>query len=116
MATHQSTHQNQRMARHLEQLRDYAKRIIVDGERLDPDEEYDRMYRMREFLSIGASFKCTGGELASLLYNGLFEIKRGCGCFSCKMRKAHEQPADPAHDVNDVSPGQEADSSVGRPN
>ena len=114
MATHPSTHGSENMARHLEQLRDYAKRVIVDGKRLDPDEEYDRMYRMREFLSIGASFKCTGSELASLIYSGLFEVKRGC--FSCKMREWHKQQGDSAHDVNDVTPGQEADSSAGRLN
>ena len=70
---------------------------------------------MREFLSIGASFNCTGSELASLIYSGMLEVKRGCGCFSCKMRKWHEQQRGSAHDVNDVTPGQETVSYARRP-
>ena len=77
------------MAKHLECLRGYAERVFVNGETLSPDEEEDRGFRMREFVTTGISFKCTERELVTLLYKGLFAVKRCCpgaGCFPARIR------------------------------
>ena len=80
------------MVQHRIALADYARRVLVDGGFLDRNEEADLAVRMREFLAVGISFKCTEGELVKLLYQGLFRGHLGCDCFTCKSRRTAEQP------------------------
>ena len=57
---------------HLTALRDYATRILVNGDILTPREEEDRDLRMHQFLDMHASYQCTEKEAVSLLYRGFF--------------------------------------------
>ena len=84
------------MAEHLEALRGYARRAIIEGVTLSPSEDRDKAIRVREFMCIGASFGCTGRELVSLLYKDIYKdiSRRGCDCSSCRSRKsAGQQPS-----------------------
>lgn len=74
------------MAQHQAALRHYAKRIVLQGEILSPQEENEGMQRMREYLAMGHSFDLTPKELVAVLYRGFFTIKRGCGCPGCRAR------------------------------
>ncbi|MFQ5874940.1 MAG: hypothetical protein ACE5JL_14255 [Dehalococcoidia bacterium] len=74
---------------HLAVLRDYATRVLRQGESLTPTEEADRTSRMAEFRAIGSSFKLTDHEMVVLVYKGLLTPKRGCACYSCSRRIAH---------------------------
>ena len=71
---------------HLAALRDYAGRVLVQGDSLSDTEEQDRAQRMHEFLSIGKSFKLNSREMAVLLYKGLLVPKLSCGCTTCRKR------------------------------
>ena len=73
---------------HLAVLRDYATRVLIQGESLTPTEEADRKIRMAEFRATGSSFKLTDHEMVVLLYRRLLTPKRGCGCYSCSRRIA----------------------------
>ena len=59
------------MARHPAALREYARRVIVHGEYLAPDEEGDKDRRMEEFLATGRSFRLTDREMVAIIYRGL---------------------------------------------
>lgn len=59
------------MAQHPAALRDYARRVMVHGENLSPEEEGDKDRRMEEFLTAGRSFRLTDREMVSLIYRGL---------------------------------------------
>ena len=54
------------MAKHLECLRGYAERVFVNGETLSPDEEEDRAFRMREFVTTGVSFRSSTQSLSQV--------------------------------------------------
>ena len=61
------------MAQHLSVLRAYARQVIVQDEPLILCERQDKSRRLREFVAIGASYKCTEKELVGLLYRGMFQ-------------------------------------------
>ena len=93
MTTSLTVSPREEIAEHLERLQGYARRVVAKGETLSPAEEEDRVRRMREYLAIGVSFRCTRQELVGLLYKGLFEAKRGCGCFNCRSRAGEAMPS-----------------------
>ena len=72
---------------HLSALKNYARRVVEHGEELSPAESYDQAYRMEEFLAVGCSFNLTHKEMVRLLFGGLFEAKRECGCHSCRSKE-----------------------------
>ena len=74
------------MAEHLASLRGYAVRVLLQGESLDPTEEAEWSGQMQEYLAVGDSFKLTRRELVALLYEGLLNERRTCGCHSCRAR------------------------------
>ena len=74
------------MAQHQTTLRHYAKRVVLQGEILSPQEEHARMQQMREYMAIGHSFGLTPKEFVAVLYRGLFVSRRGCGCPNCRAR------------------------------
>ena len=91
MTTQLSANPKQIMANHLAALQHYARRVVVQGEILAPPDEDDITARMREYLTIGISLKCTEKELVRLVYKGLFEAKRGCDCPGCLARISGDQ-------------------------
>ena len=60
------------MTQHLTCLRGYARRVLVNDEELLLHEEEDKSFRMRKFIAIAMSYKCTEKEMVGLLYNGIF--------------------------------------------
>ena len=72
---------------HLSALKEYVQRVVVHGEELSPVESYDQAYRMEEFLAVGCTFNLTYKEMTHLLFGGLFDAKRECGCPSCRSRE-----------------------------
>ena len=87
MAALISTDTKSLMEQHLVALRAYARRLLLIGEALTTQEEDDKSNRLREFMTIGTSLKLTQNELVALLYRGLFDTKRGCGCPRCQARQ-----------------------------
>ena len=64
-------------AQHLTALRDYATRILVNGDILTPREEEDRDLRMHQYLETLTSYRCTEKEAVSQLYRGFFPVGHG---------------------------------------
>ena len=67
-----SAQPTQRMAQHLAALRVYAKRVLEDGDALSIQEEQDKAVRLREFITMAGSYRCTEKEIVSLIYKGCF--------------------------------------------
>ena len=74
-------------ADHLSVLRFYAKKYLLDGEKLSLQEDADRLARLQKFAAIGLAYQCTYKDLVTLLYVEVFQKKRGCDCYSCKRRR-----------------------------
>ena len=74
------------MVRQISALRGYASKAILHGNSLAPDEEADQSDHMREFMATGESFSLTEKEMVDLIYSGLFQNRRECGCHSCRTR------------------------------
>ncbi len=68
-------------------LREYARRSVVHGEELAPNEAADQTRRMEAFLAVGGSFNLTYKEMVHQIYDGLDSEKRECGCHSCRSRR-----------------------------
>ena len=68
-----SARPKEQMAELLVTLRDYAKRVLVQGDLLTFYEARDKSSRMRQFLQMGADYKCTGKEMIGLVYGALLK-------------------------------------------
>ena len=67
----------ERFVNHLGTLRQYASRVLVQGELLTPWEDADREARLDDFFAVGISFDCTYRELAkAILKSGLAHWNR----------------------------------------
>ena len=75
------------MEGHLEALREYAWRVLREGQALIAQEQQDKANRLRDFLAIGGSFKLTERELVTLLYRHILDPRPGCRCAACEARK-----------------------------
>ncbi|MCI0440058.1 MAG: hypothetical protein L0177_13155 [Chloroflexi bacterium] len=72
MTAYSSTERIEQFFNHLSTLKDYAQRVIADGDVLDEEEEQDRAERMRQFMEIGGSFDLNEKEMVSIIYRELF--------------------------------------------
>jgi len=70
----------------LASLREYAARVLTQGERLSTPEEQDVAAQVDELFAVGSAFRLTRAEIAALLFRGLLRARRGCGCHSCRAR------------------------------
>ncbi len=86
MTTSLATAPTELMRRHASILRDYARRVFIDGGSLDIDEDRDRIRRVNEFRATGTSFKLTEKEMVKLVLAGAFGRKARCGCPTCRGR------------------------------
>ncbi len=68
-------------------IRDYAKRMVIKGETLEPEEVADQMACMRDFLTMGEDFGLTQKEMVGLVLGRSSEKTPDCGCHSCNARK-----------------------------
>ena len=57
---------------HLSTLRQYAERVFIDQQVLDPNEQADKLTRMREFLDVGELCEFTERHLVILVLGDLF--------------------------------------------
>ena len=62
----------ERMENHLAALKQYAERVLAQGDFLTPWEEADKAARMEDFFDIGASFECTHRDLVSIIIRDSF--------------------------------------------
>jgi hypothetical protein len=69
-----STDRIEQFFHHLAILKEYAKRVIVSGNPLTPEEEQDRADRIQEFLNIGLPFDLTEKDMVTILYHELFSV------------------------------------------
>ena len=79
-----SEHSDEPISQHLEVLRDYAKRVITDGERLSPGEETHRDLVFETITELGGSFRMTEREIVSLILRGVFLDAPPCWCSKCR--------------------------------
>ena len=61
------------LAQHLETLREYGKRVLIDGDSLTVGEAQDKTARLEEFLAIADSYGCNEKEMVRLLFKGFFK-------------------------------------------
>ena len=72
MASPASTSPIEAMFVHLPVLRNYAKKMIQREEILTENEDWDRLYRLREFRAIGDTLNWTEREVVVLLLRQAF--------------------------------------------
>ena len=72
LTAYSSTERIEQFFNHLSTLKDYAQKVIADGDALDEDEESDRVARLNEFMEIGSSFDLNKKEMISIIYRELF--------------------------------------------
>ncbi len=80
-----------RLAQHLVVVRGYARRVILHGETLTPDEELDKARRIRECMELGSSFELSEKEVVSLLYKEVFGHVKKCNCPTCQAQQGSGQ-------------------------
>lgn len=78
---------NEKVAEHLEVLRGYARKVLVDGEPLSHLEQVDKSVRLSEFVNLGISFKLTLKEMIALILKNVYHKPTRCGCHSCVSRE-----------------------------
>ena len=74
------------VAEHVEVLRGYAQRVLIEGKSLSAEEESDKEGRVSEFLAMGSCLKLTGREMVALVYQDTLRPRRPCGCPRCRSR------------------------------
>ena len=84
---------------HLNVLRKYARKALVDGQQLTRLEQVDKVIRLKRFQAIGRSFQLTGNEMTRLIFQGLFRGPRMCGCPTCQARRAEPRRNVPDDDT-----------------
>ncbi len=76
----------QELTHHIHAIRDYAKRMVIKGETLEPDEAANQMACMRDFLTMGEDFGLTQKEMVALVLGQASGKSPNCGCHSCNAR------------------------------
>lgn len=76
---------------HVEALRAYARRALVQGEVLSDAEMSDRESRINEFRAMGSCLKLTESEMVTMVYQNMLRERRQCGCPTCRSRSASQQ-------------------------
>lgn len=76
---------------HVEVLRAYAHRVLVEGEALSFSEESDRESRINEFRAMGSCLMLTENEMVTMVYQDMLRERRRCGCPTCRSRSASQQ-------------------------
>ena len=76
---------------HVEVLRVYAHRALVQGEVLSDDEMSDRESRINEFRAMGSCLKLTENEMVTMVYQDMLRERRRCGCPTCRSRSTSQQ-------------------------
>jgi hypothetical protein len=95
---------SEQVTEHLNVLRAYARKALIEGQRLNHLENADKAARLKEFQAIGKSFKLTGNEMARLVFNGLFRGRRFCGCPSCQARRDSQSNSTNSSEVGSDHP------------
>ena len=72
--TYSSTDNADLFFEHLTALREYAERIFIQGDVLDPDEDADRAERARSFLKVGQRCEFTEHQLVFLVFDELLMV------------------------------------------
>ena len=65
-------------------LREYARRVILQGEGLLPREADNQARRMGEFLAICSSLKLTEAVTVHLIFGGMLACEWACDCAVCQ--------------------------------
>ena len=65
---------------YLEILRKYARKTLVHSQPLSRHETVDKTNRLKEFRSNRKSFQLSGSEMTRLIFKGVFQAPRSCGC------------------------------------
>ena len=76
------------VTKHVENLRKYARIMLVHSQPLSRLETVDKKNRLKEFRSIRKSFQLTRSEMARLIFKGLFRAPRSCVCPTCQASRA----------------------------
>ena len=79
------------VAEHVEVLRGYAQRVLMEGISLSTEEESDKEASVKEFLAMGSCLKLTGREMVALVYQDTLRPRRRCGCPKCRSRASTVQ-------------------------
>ncbi len=77
----------QELIHQIDAIRDYAKRMVTQGETLEPEEAVVQMACMRDFLTMGGDYGLTQKEMVGLVLGQTSQKRPECGCHSCRARK-----------------------------
>ena len=75
------------LAHHIDTIREYAQRMVIQRQTLEPDEAADQMACMRDFLTIGGDYGLPQKEMVGLVLRQTSQKSPECGCHSCNARK-----------------------------
>ncbi len=72
---------------YIDTIRDYAKRMLTEGEVLEADEAANQMAYTRDFLTTGGEYGLTEKEMVDLVLGEASPKKLECSCPSCNARQ-----------------------------
>ncbi len=78
------SHTGEVVSEHLETLREYARRVILNGDALGPGEELDKDFVFQRFAELGGSCRMTEREMVSLMLRGVLNESPPCWCSQCR--------------------------------
>lgn len=87
MSSHTLADPKIELIHHVDAIRDYGRRMVLEGETLSSVETADLEARMRNFLAIGENYGLTQKEMVGLVLGQSSSKKAECGCHSCNVRK-----------------------------
>ena len=87
MAINASKDLNDTFAEHLEALRGYAKKVLGRGDALTAAEQIDERARISQLVLIGHTFRLTDKDMVAMIFKGILQEPRRCGCPTCRSRR-----------------------------
>ncbi|MCH7801942.1 MAG: hypothetical protein IIC24_10440 [Chloroflexi bacterium] len=85
------------VADHIETLKAYATRVLINGEQLTDKEITDKAERFHELQALCASFDVTEREMVALVLKQTMREPKRCGCPTCRARMELKDGEDQTH-------------------
>ena len=72
------------MSQHLDFIRSYAKRVLIEGEYLSAAEARAKEYAFQKISEIGGACRMTEREMGCLMLRGVLNDSPPCWCSVCR--------------------------------
>ncbi|MDP6798465.1 MAG: hypothetical protein QF744_01370 [SAR202 cluster bacterium] len=72
---------------HFAKLKEYAQRVLVNGQKLSADETEDKETRLAALRELTDQYGFTEKDLVKLIFGRIFRDNEQCGCPTCRARR-----------------------------